>query len=138
MTTPHRATPEQWEQCASALIERLSRLEEGYDEMAARIEALHSTVRRSSLPPTFRHCSDLGSNPPAWRPLKVETTYGSEPAADAAQILNPCMVVEGTFEHGGATYRYKAPAERLGQPAPTDEARNAAMDELRAASAEAR
>jgi hypothetical protein len=37
------AEPEQWYQCASALIERLSRLEEGYDELAARMEQVEST-----------------------------------------------------------------------------------------------
>jgi hypothetical protein len=36
------AKPEQWEQRA-ALIERLSRLEEGYDELLVRIEALEAT-----------------------------------------------------------------------------------------------
>jgi len=62
-----------------------------------------------------------------WRPLEVETTYGSEPAADAAQILRAPITVEGTFEHGGETYRFKAKPER-----------DAAMTELRAASAEVR
>jgi hypothetical protein len=66
---------------------------------------------------------------PAWRPLDIETTYGSEAAADAAQILHAPMVVEGTFDHGGETYRYKANA--------TPE-RDPAMPELRAASAKAR
>jgi hypothetical protein len=64
---------------------------------------------------------------PTWRPLGIETTYGSEAAADAAQILRAPMVVEGTFEHGGETYRFKAKPER-----------EAPMTELRAASAEAR
>jgi hypothetical protein len=64
---------------------------------------------------------------PAWRPLDIETTYGSEAAADAAQILHAPMVVEGTFEHSGETYRFKAKPER-----------EAPMTELRAASAEAR
>jgi hypothetical protein len=64
---------------------------------------------------------------PAWRPLDIETTYGSEAAADAAQILHASMVVEGTFEHGGETYRFKAKPER-----------EAPMSELHAASAEAR
>jgi hypothetical protein len=62
---------------------------------------------------------------PAWRPLNIETTYGSE-AATAQQILRAPMVVEGTFEHGGETYRFKAKPER-----------EAPMPELRAASAEA-
>jgi hypothetical protein len=67
-----------------------------------------------------------------WRPLhfqqaQVETTYGSEAAADAAQILNPRMVVEGTFEHGGETYRFRTKPER-----------ESATDELRAPTTEAR
>ena len=63
----------------------------------------------------------------AWRPLDIETTYGSDAAADAAQILHAPMVVQGTFEHGGETYRFKAKPER-----------ESAMTELRAASAEMR
>jgi hypothetical protein len=66
------------------------------------------------------------AKPAAWRPLDIETTYGSEAAADAAQILRAPMVVEGTFDHGGETYRFKAKPER-----------EAPMAELRAASAEA-
>jgi hypothetical protein len=46
--------------------------------------------------------------------------------ATAQQILRAPIVVEGTFEHGGETYRFKA------KPEPAD-----AMAELRAASAEA-
>jgi hypothetical protein len=42
------AKPEQWEQRA-VLIERLSRLEEGYDELLVRIEALEATQQ----PPLF-------------------------------------------------------------------------------------
>ncbi len=48
-TTPHKASAEQWEQCASALIERLSRLEEGYDELAARFEALEREAAMNEL-----------------------------------------------------------------------------------------
>jgi hypothetical protein len=62
----------------------------------------------------------------AWRPLDIETTYGSEAAADAVQLLRSPMVVQGTFEHGGETYRFKAKPER-----------ESAMTELRAASPEA-
>jgi hypothetical protein len=69
------------------------------------------------------------AKPAALRPLKVETIYGSKAAADAAQILRPPVVVEGTFEHGGETYRYKANA--------TPE-RESATDELRAPTTEAR
>jgi hypothetical protein len=53
----------------------------------------------------------------ARRPLDIETTYGSEAAADAAQILHAPMVVEGTFDHGGKTYRYKANATPERDPA---------------------
>jgi hypothetical protein len=55
----------------------------------------------------------IRSKPAAWRPLKVatETVYGDAKAA-AKQILRAPMVVEGTFEHGGETYRFKAKPER--------------------------
>ena len=48
-TTPPKASAEQWEQCASALIERLSRLEEGHDELAARVEALEREAAVNEL-----------------------------------------------------------------------------------------
>lgn len=88
-------------------------------ELRARIVALeaqqHAHVDLSHLSDAEREqvAQEL-AKPAAWRPLEVETTYGSEPASDepismatAQQILSPRMV-EGTFEHGGETYRYKA------------------------------
>jgi hypothetical protein len=71
----------------------------------------------------------------AWRPLDIETTYGSEAAADAAQILHAPMVVEGTFEHGGDFLKVYAQFEDRLKATPE---RDPAMTELRAASAEAR
>jgi hypothetical protein len=101
------------------------------DAIVRRVEALeatqhaHADVSRLSDAEREQVAQDLAS-PAAWRPLETETTYGSEAAADAAQILRAPMVVEGTFEHGGETYRFKAKPER-----------ESAMPELRAASAEA-
>jgi hypothetical protein len=91
---------------------------------------------RDAVMATLSHLSDAEreqvaqelASPAAWRPLNIETTYGSEHAADSVQMTHPRMVVEGTFNHGGETYRYKANA--------TPE-RDPAMTELRAASAEA-
>jgi hypothetical protein len=151
MTDQHRATPEQWNRITdhSGAASWACIL-----ELRARIEALEAAQRyqfRSATEkvPTTRLYSysvgpakpldELGQGhtlvspepasaeaQPAWRPLDIETTYGSEAAADAAQILHAPMVVEGTFEHGGETYRFKAKPER-----------EAPMPELRAASAEA-
>jgi hypothetical protein len=135
MSTPHRATPEQWAEiegeswnsprCSTIL------------ELRARVEALeatqhaHADVSRLSDAEQDRLAQEL-AKPAAWRPLDIETTYGSEHAADAAQILNPRMVVEGTFEHGGETYRFKARPKAAAvkesltaPPAPTTEARPA-------------
>jgi hypothetical protein len=50
MTEQHKATSEQWYQCASGLIERLSRLEEGYDELVARVDPLESRLRSAWRP----------------------------------------------------------------------------------------
>ena len=128
MTDQHRATPEQWDLiaetgsgCMSATIL----------ELRARVEALEATQHAhadlSRLSDAEREAmAQEMAKPAAWRPLKVETTY-DEATATAQQILNPRMVVEGTFEHGGETYRFKAKPEL-----------ESAMAELRAASAEAR
>jgi hypothetical protein len=103
------------------------------DAIVRRVEALeaaqhaHADLSRLSDAERDRMAQEL-AKPAAWRPLETETTYGSEAAADAAQILRAPMVVEGTFEHGGETYRYKANA--------TPE-RDPAMDEPRPTSAEA-
>ena len=108
MSNQHRATPEQWER-----IEHLAKAqtESGILELRARIEALEAQQHAHAKP--------------AWRPVEVETTYGSKPAADAEQILNSRMVVEAhgggsAFGYGGETYRFNAPAER---DASTTEAR---------------
>jgi hypothetical protein len=155
MTDQYRATPQQWERIKQLAKEGWE-IQSAIYELCSRIEALEAAQRyqfRSATEkvPTTRLYSysvgpakpldELGQGhtlvspepasaeaQPAWRPLNIETTYGSETAADAAQILHAPMVVEGTFDHGGEAYRYKANA--------TPE-RNPAMPELRAASAEA-
>ena len=112
MTEQHKATPEQWEHVSSAAMKQLVPWATAACllELRDRLAALEAAQR-----------SD-------WRPVATETTYGDANAAAAAeQILRAPIVVQGTFEHGGETYRFKAKPER-----------ETAMDELRAASAEAR
>jgi hypothetical protein len=150
-----RATPEQWDLiaetgggCMSATILELrarvealeaAQLEQAEshrfctDAIVRRVEALeaaqhaHADLSRLSDAERDRMAQEL-AKPAAWRPLETETTYGTEAfTATAQQILRAPMVVEGTFEHGGETYRFKAKPER-----------EAPMAELRAASAEAR
>jgi hypothetical protein len=131
MTNQHRATPEQW-----ANLEACTRTYPGQWgdcvlELRARIEALEAAQqdKLDRLIALDREDPTPDAAMPklrAWCPLNIETTYGSEAAADAAQILRAPMVVEGTFEHGGETYRFKTKPER-----------ESAMTELRAASAEA-
>lgn len=65
------------------------------------------------------------AKPATWHQL-VEINYGSDCTTTAQQILRAPMVVEGTFEHGGETYQFKAKPERA-----------TPMAELRAASADA-
>jgi hypothetical protein len=103
------------------------------DAIVRRVEALEAAhvatadVSRLSDAEREQVTQEL-AKPAAWRPLKIETTYGSEAAtATAQQILRAPVVVEGTFEHGGETCRFKAKPERVD-----------AMTELRAASAEVR
>ena len=99
------------------------------DAIVRRVEALeatqhaHADVSRLSDAEREQFYAEL-AKPGTWRPLDIETTYGSKAAVDAAQILRAPMVVEGTFEHGGETYRFKA------KPEP-----KSAMAELRATSA---
>ena len=135
MTDQHRATPEQWEHveiCAEMKQQVPWATADCILELRARVEALeatqhaHADVSRLSDAERERLTQEL-AKPAAWRPLDIETTYGSEAAADAAQILHAPMVVEGTFDHGGETYRYKAKPER-----------EAPMTEPSAASAEVR
>jgi hypothetical protein len=87
----------------------------------------HADVSRLSDAEREQVTQEL-ARPAAWRPLETEITYCTEAAiATAQQILRATSVVEGTFEHGGETYRFKAKPER-----------ESATTELRAASAEAR
>ena len=134
MTDQHRATPDQWHNLLQYL--KLDRIPDHLSitlELAARIEALEAAQLEQAE--SHRFCTDaivrrveaLEAKPAAWRPLETETTYGSKAAADAVQLLRSPMVVQGTFEHGGETYRFKAKPEREDP-----------MTELRAASAEAR
>jgi hypothetical protein len=134
MTDQHRATPEQWEvveicreegripwPTATALL-----------ELRARIEALEAAQQDKLDRLIALDAADPTPDPAmtelrAWRPFDIETTYGSEAAADAAQILHAPMVVQGTFEHGGETYRFKAKPER-----------ESAMTELRTPTTKAR
>jgi hypothetical protein len=125
MSTPHRATPEQWadqEKWASPPDSDPYAL--CLLELRDRIEALeatqhaHADVSRMMCSKEWKQFYAELAKPADWRPLKIETTYGSEPAADAAQILSPRMVVDGTFEHGGETYRFKANPERDDQLVP--------------------
>jgi len=147
MTDQHRATPELWAaaekfsqnsmdmlNCMLELRARVEALEADQleqaesnrfcvDAIVRRVEALEAEYEETALA-ELRAASAEAQ--PAWRPLNIETTYGSEAAADAVQLLRAPMVVEGTFEHSGETYRFKAKPER-----------EAPMTELRAASAEA-
>jgi hypothetical protein len=114
MTNQHRATPEQWERitdpggapswaCILELRARIEALEAAQQDKLDRLIALdREDPTPDAAMPKLR----------AWCPLNIETTYGSEAAADAAQILRAPMVVEGTFEHGGETYRFKTKPER--------------------------
>jgi hypothetical protein len=130
MTDQHRASPADWLLHAASLDDADSSC---IIELRARIEALeatqhaHADVSRLSDAEREQVTQEL-AKPAAWRPLDIEITCGTEAAtATAQQILRSPIVVEGTFEHGGETYRFKAKPER-----------ESAMDELRAASAEVR
>jgi hypothetical protein len=87
--------------CVDAIVLRVGALEAA--------QHAHADLSRLSDAEREQVVQDLAS-PAAWRPLDVETTYGSEHAADSVQMTHPRMVVEGTFKHGGETYRYKANA----------------------------
>jgi hypothetical protein len=58
------------------------------------------------------------AKPAAWRPLEVETTWGSGDAQRIAQeLLKPrAMVVRGSFEHGGKQFSYEAEAVEAERP----------------------
>ena len=155
MTDQHRATPEQWDliarttggsHAAATILELRSRIEaleaaqleqaESHrfctDAIVRRVEALEAAQRAHAdrlfaLDRVGPHLywDQAKGRLVASAEAQVETTYGSEAAADAAQILHAPMMVEGTFDHGGETYRFRAKPER-----------EAPMAELRAASAE--
>jgi CCR4-NOT transcriptional regulation complex NOT5 subunit len=136
MTDQHRATPEQWEhvQISAGMKQQIPwATADCILELRSRIEALEAAQleqaesNRFCVDAIVRRVEALEAKPAAWRPLETEITYGNEAAADAVQILRAPMVVQGTFEHGGETYQFKAKPER-----------ESAMTELRAASAEAR
>jgi hypothetical protein len=159
MSTPRRATPEQWDLiaetaggcmsatilelrarvealeaaqleqaesgrfCVDAIVRRVEALEAAPQDKLDRLIALdredptpdpamylNTNKNNNADPQDNKHLSVTELR--AWRPLDIETTYGSEAAADAAQILHAPMVVEGTFDHGGETYRYKANATK--------------------------
>jgi len=138
MTDQHRATPEQWAKCEedarlwsgafNCILELRARIEALEAAQQDKLDRLIALDREDPTPdPAMAELRAASAEAqPAWRPLDIETTYGSKAAADAAQILRAPMVVQGTFEHGGETYRFKAKPER-----------EAPMTELRAASAEA-
>ena len=93
----HRATDEQWEQCASALIERLSRLEEGYDELDARMEQIESTQHAHVTGPSADESMAL-----AQRLVR--------------DIGNASDTMEGSFDMNGRSYIYKAYSEPTPEP----------------------
>jgi hypothetical protein len=121
MTDQHRATPLQWRlveeddaQAPSCILELRSRI-----EALEATQHVHADVLRLSDAERERLTQELAKLA-AVRPLETETTYGSEAAADAVQILRAPMVVEGTFDHGGETYRLKANATPERDPATTE------------------
>jgi hypothetical protein len=114
---------------------------------------------RDAVMPALSHLSDAEreqmaqelAKPSAWRPLEVETTYGSGDAQRIAQeLLKPrAMVVRGSFEHGGKQFSYEAEAMEAERPPHQDKldrlialdredpTPDPAMDEPRPASPEA-
>jgi hypothetical protein len=106
----------------SGTLTSAERAELGVVPVANLEAAVHRAAAeaRDAVMVTLSHLSDAEreqmaqelAKPAAWRPLEVETTYGSEAAAATAQqiLRSPVVVVEGTFVHGGETYRYKANA----------------------------
>jgi len=121
--------------CTDAIVRRVEALEAAQQDKLDRLIAMDADPDPNDVivdEGEQFHAVTARTN--GWRPLDIETTYGSEPASDepismatAQQILRAPRMVEGTFEHGGETYRFKAKPER-----------ESAMAELRAASAEAR
>ena len=99
MSTPHKAKPADWAWLeGNSTVDRCDAAwSRGLIELRARVEALEAAEQHQD---------------------KLDRLIAQDRAA---------MMVEGTFEHGGETYRFKGRPER-----------EAAMNELRAASAEAR
>jgi hypothetical protein len=120
MTDQYRATPEQWDLTASEAAD-CSATHACILELRDRIAALEATqhvhvdTSRLSDAEHEQMAQELAS-PAEWRPLDVETTYADAKSA-AEQILRSPVVVTGTFEHGGETYRYKANATPEPDPA---------------------
>jgi hypothetical protein len=147
MTDQHRATPEQWKNveicaerkehipwdtadCILELRARVEALEAAQQDKLDRLIALDDDDPDSDdvIVDEGEQFHAVTAKTSGWRPLDIETTYGTEAAtATAQQILRAPRMVEGTFEHCGETYRFKAKPERVD-----------AMAELRAASAEVR
>jgi hypothetical protein len=127
--TTYQATPDEWAQQEDWANRRVFSYSSCIIELRGRIEALeaaqHAHVEAKAAEAGARCAVEqIRSKPGSWQSLKVatETTYGD--AHDAAkQILRAPMVVQGTFEHGGETYRFKTKPER-----------ETAMDEPREAS----
>ena len=127
--TTYQATPDEWAQQEDWANRRVFSYSSCIIELRGRIEALeaaqHAHVEAKAAEAGARCAVEqIRSKPGSWQSLKVDTeiTYGDAHAA-AKQILRAPMVVEGTFEHGGETYRFKAKPER-----------ETAMDEPREAS----
>jgi hypothetical protein len=122
MTDQHRATPEDWEYISLRVEDRV-RLKNCLLELHARIAALEAAQHAHA---DLSHLSDAEreqmaqelAKPSAWRPLEVETTYGSGDAQRIAQeLLKPrAMVVRGSFEHGGKQFSYEAEAVEAERP----------------------
>jgi hypothetical protein len=144
MTDQHRATPEQLSMSVypGDIATDPRKVADAINALSARIEALEAAQLEQAEVRTlswaiFRRVEALEAAQhakpnPAWRPLDIETTYGSEAAAATAQqiLRAPMVVVEGTFAHGGETYRKitnRIEIEAL--------ERSATTPELRAASA---
>ena len=120
-TTPHKASAEQWEQCASALIERLSRLEEGYDELAARFEALEREAAMNELRATSAEA----------RPAAFDEAENDRRFDHASSLLEQPDKLDRLIAQDRAA---SSLVERVCQaPGPRVEAHETAMNELRAA-----
>jgi hypothetical protein len=132
MTNQHRATPDEWAQQEDWANRSAFSNSSCLLELRARVAALEATRNahvEAKAAEAGARCAveQIRNNPGRWRPFNIDTeiTYGDARAA-VEQTLRAPMVVEGTFEHCGETYRFKAKPER-----------ETAVDELRAASADA-